>query len=67
MLEENDILGIEAPLWSETLITMKDIEFLTFPRMLSIAELAWSPKGHDWEEFRQRIGRHGKRMEGDGD
>jgi hexosaminidase len=28
-----------------------------------MAELAWSPKGQDWAEFRQRIGKHGKRME----
>ena len=62
-LEESDILGIEAPLWSETLITIKDIEYLAFPRMLSMAELAWSPKGGNWEEFRQRLGAHGKEME----
>jgi hexosaminidase len=45
---------------------MKDIEYLAFPRMLSMAELAWSPKGQDWEEFRLRIGKHGKHMEGMG-
>ena len=63
LLEEKDILGIETPIWSETLVAMKDIEYLAFPRMLSMAELAWSPKGQDWEEFRQRIGAHGKHME----
>ena len=26
-LEESDILGIEAPLWSETLLTLKDIDY----------------------------------------
>ena len=62
-LEENDILGLEAPLWTETVVTMKDIEFMTFPRLLGIAELAWSPRGHTWEEYRQRLASHGKRME----
>lgn len=63
LLEEDDILGIEAPLWSETLITMKDIEYLAFPRLPGLAELAWSPKGHSWEEYRKRLAVHGKHME----
>jgi hexosaminidase len=62
-LEERDILGIEAPLWSETLLTMKDIEYMAFPRILGIAELAWSPRGQSWEEYRQRLAAHGPRME----
>jgi hexosaminidase len=62
-LEETDILGIEAPLWTETILTMKNIEYMTFPRLLGIAELAWSPKGQNWEEYRQRLAAHGKRME----
>ncbi len=62
-LEESDILGIEAPLWTETVQTMKDIEYMTFPRLLGVGELAWSPKGQTWEEYRQRLAAHGKRME----
>ncbi|HJR78597.1 MAG TPA: beta-N-acetylhexosaminidase [Anaerolineales bacterium] len=62
-LEESDILGLEAPLWTETVQTMKDIEYMTFPRLLGIAELAWSPKGQSWDEYRQRLAVHGKRME----
>ncbi len=62
-LEESDILGIEAPLWTETILTMKDIEYMAFPRLTGIAELAWSPKGQNWEEYRQRLATHGKRME----
>ena len=62
-LEEADILGLEAPLWTETILTMNDIEFMTFPRLLGIAELAWSPKGQSWDEYRHRLATHGKRME----
>ena len=62
-LEESEILGLEAPLWTETIQTMKDIEYMTFPRIPGVAELAWSPKGHSWEEYRQRIAAHGKHME----
>lgn len=62
-LEESDLLGLEAPLWTETVLTMKDIEYMTFPRLLGIAELAWSPKGQNWEEYRQRLAAQGIRME----
>jgi hexosaminidase len=62
-LEESDILGLEAPLWTETVQTMNDIEYMTFPRLLGVAELAWSPKGQSWEEYRQRLAAHGPRME----
>jgi hexosaminidase len=62
-LEEKDILGIEAPLWSETLITMKDIEFMAFPRLPGVAELAWSPKGLSWDEYKPRLAKHGKHMQ----
>jgi len=62
-LEESDILGLEAPLWTETVRTMKDIEYMVFPRLIGIAELAWSPKGQSWEEYRQRLAAHGKFME----
>ena len=62
-LEESDILGLEAPLWTETVVTIEDIEYMTFPRLVGVAELAWSPKGQSWEEFRQRLAAHGERME----
>lgn len=62
-LEESEVLGIEAPLWTETVQTMKDIEYMAFPRLPGIAELAWSPKGQRWDEYRQRLATHGKLME----
>lgn len=62
LLEESDILGLEAPIWTETLVTMKDIEFMAFPRLPGLAELAWSPKGQGWEEYKQRLAKHGGHM-----
>ena len=62
-LEERDILGLEAPLWTETILTMRDIEYMAFPRLPGIAELAWSPKGQSWQEYRQRLASHGRHME----
>ena len=62
-LEEGDILGIEAPLWSETLSTMNEIEYMAFPRLAGIAELAWSPNGRVWDEYKVRLAAHEPHME----
>jgi hexosaminidase len=59
---ESAVLGIEAPLWSETLRKLDDIEFMAFPRLAAIAELGWSPTTtHDWTTFRTRLGAYGPR------
>ncbi|MEU9476751.1 beta-N-acetylhexosaminidase [Streptomyces sp. NPDC048191] len=50
------IQGVEAPLWSETLKTSADIEYMAFPRLPGAAELGWSPAStHDWSSYRLRL------------
>jgi hexosaminidase len=59
----DSILGVEAPLWSETIQTNSDIDFMAFPRLLGIAELGWSPEStHDWANYRMRLAAQGPRM-----
>lgn len=61
-LAESAILGVEAPLWSETLLTMTDVEYMAFPRLPGIAEIGWSSEvGRDWEAYRQRLAAQGPR------
>jgi hexosaminidase len=56
------VLGVEAPLWTETIVTLADIEYMVFPRLPAIAELGWSPaSSHDWEAFRTRLRSQGPR------
>ena len=38
------ILGIEAPVWTETADTLADVDYLAFPRITAYAELGWSPE-----------------------
>ncbi|WP_417564263.1 family 20 glycosylhydrolase [Microbacterium sp.] len=57
-IDEDDILGIEAPLWTETIRTPTDLDTQVFPRLASAAEIAWSPaQGPDrtWASFRARL------------
>jgi hexosaminidase len=59
---EEDVVGVEALLWTETVETMDDIEYMTFPRLAGLAEIGWSPAaGRSWEEYRLRLGAQGPR------
>jgi len=61
---ESAILGVEAPLWAETLGTVHDYEFMAFPRLLAVAELAWSPpQRREWNDFRRRLRAHWPRFQ----
>jgi hexosaminidase len=53
---EEALLGVEAPLWSETLRSLADVQTMTYPRLPAVAEIGWSPRAtHDWESFRRRL------------
>lgn len=56
-IKRENILGIEAALWTETVTNMDDIEYLVFPRLPGYAEIGWSPvKGRGWDEYKVRLG-----------
>ncbi|AYG82719.1 Beta-N-acetylhexosaminidase [Streptomyces hundungensis] len=57
------VLGVEAPIWSETLSTSAQIEYMAFPRLQGIAEIGWSPAStHDWASYKVRLAQQGPRM-----
>ncbi len=63
-VDESKVLGVEAPLWSETLRTLDDIEYMAFPRVIGIAEIGWSAReGRNWNEYMKRLATHGARLE----
>ncbi len=62
-IEPHQVAGIEAPLWSEFLTTMDDVEFMLFPRLPGIAEVAWTPvASRSWTEYKVRLAHQGTRM-----
>ncbi|MFE7134484.1 beta-N-acetylhexosaminidase [Streptomyces sp. NPDC057638] len=58
---EEAVYGVEAPLWTETVVTQADLEYLVFPRLPGIAELGWSAAGRDWDEYRVRLAGEARR------
>ncbi|MFI6319331.1 beta-N-acetylhexosaminidase [Nonomuraea sp. NPDC050556] len=64
---EDSVLGVEAPLWTETLKTMRDLEFMAYPRLPGIAEIGWSrADGRSWSDYRVRLAAHGDRWSAQG-
>ena len=62
-ITNDKILGVEAPLWTETISTMNDIEYMVFPRLPGIAEIGWTPDNlRNWDEYKLRLAKHGARM-----
>jgi hexosaminidase len=63
-VNQEDILGIEAPLWTETVQTMDDIEYLVFPRLLGYAEMGWTAtEKRNWDNYKKRLAHFGKRFD----
>jgi hexosaminidase len=59
---EQNIVGVEGPIWSETVRNITAVEYLAMPRLPAVAEVAWSPQsGRDWDRFRRRIAAHAPR------
>ncbi|WP_405872503.1 MULTISPECIES: beta-N-acetylhexosaminidase [unclassified Streptomyces] len=60
----SSIKGVEAPLWSETIVTDADIDYMVFPRLAGAAELGWSPAStHDWDTYKVRLAAQGPRWD----
>ena len=58
------ILGGEANLWSEKVTTIRQAEYMTFPRAWAISDIYWSPKGtNNWEKFVPRMEAHMRRSD----
>ncbi|MDQ3069776.1 MAG: beta-N-acetylhexosaminidase [Acidobacteriota bacterium] len=53
---ERAVLGVEGPLWTETVARAADMDYLMFPRLAGIAEIGWSPQAaRSWDGYRLRL------------
>ena len=59
---EQSVIGVEAPLWTETVQNITAAQYMTVPRLPAIAEVGWSPASErSWDGFRARIAAHAPR------
>jgi hexosaminidase len=63
-ISKDQIIGVEAPLWTETITNIDELEYMVFPRLPGYAEIGWtSPELRNWEEYKLRLAKQGKRFE----
>lgn len=59
-LRSRYIHGIQACLWSETLLNEKIADYLAWPRMFALAEVAWTRQSkRNWETFKKCVSTKG--------
>ena len=59
-LDAQQIIGLEAPLWSETIEDFDDITYMAFPRIIGHAEIGWTNSSQrKGEEYASRLSFHG--------
>ncbi|HUE96887.1 MAG TPA: beta-N-acetylhexosaminidase [Longimicrobiaceae bacterium] len=57
------VIGVEGPLWTETVREYREVEYLALPRLIGLAEIGWTQPTRSWESYRIRLGRHGRRLD----
>ena len=61
---KNLALGLEAPLWTETISTQEQMDYMIYPRLLGYAEIGWTDKeDRSWEEYKVRLEKQEKSLE----
>lgn len=53
------IVGVHGCLWSETLVSPDRPDYMAFPRLCALSEVAWTPQAQrNWPEFWARLCAH---------
>ncbi len=58
ILPENadNVIGVQGSTWREYIPDDEHLEYMMFPRLLAVSELAWAdPSKKDWENFKARV------------
>ena len=57
--EARHVLGAQGQVWTEYIRHPKNVEYMAYPRLLAIAEVAWTPRERkDFADFRARLETH---------
>ena len=65
VFKNNDpnLLGYEAPVWTEFVWSDEEMDNRFWPRTIAVAEIAWNDRApRDYSEFTDRLKNHGERL-----
>ena len=55
-VKNSDIIGVSCPLWTESVTLPSQVDYLTWPRLLAMAELGWTDrKNRNFRDFKARL------------
>jgi hexosaminidase len=58
------ILGAQGNIWTEYIPSLRQVQYMAFPREAALAEVAWSPKeARNWDDFLSRWQTHTRRLD----
>jgi hexosaminidase len=66
---DKNVIGVEGDMWGETVPNMSDVDYMVFPRLIALAEVAWSPDvqrtaaSPAYHDFLQRLAAQGNRLQ----
>lgn len=61
------VLGIQGNVWTEWIADAKHLEYMIYPRLLAVAEVAWTPQQmRSWSDFRSRLNLHIRKLRQEG-
>ena len=61
---QGHILGGQCNLWTEYIPSLAHVEYMAFPRLTALSEVAWSAKEkRNWDDFSNRLQTHEQRLE----
>lgn len=56
--EAAHVLGVQGNIWTEKMPTFAHVEYMTFPRLCALSEVAWSDQERDFADFEERLAEH---------
>ncbi len=58
------VLGVQANLWTEYVLTPEYAEYMLYPRLIAVAETGWTPQAdRNIDDFKKRLEVHKKRLD----
>jgi hexosaminidase len=69
---DRNVIGVEGAMWGETVTNLPDIDYMVFPRLIALAEVAWSPPARRtpdsaaYHGFLRRLAGQGARLQAAG-
>jgi len=66
---DRNVIGVEGAMWGETVASLANADYMVFPRLLALAEVAWSPSARRtatspaYHDFLRRLGAQGARLQ----